>query len=325
MNELGPGVEPRLVAPALSVSRAAEPTVSVIITCYNQAQFLEEAIESALQQTYPASEIIVVDDGSTDGTPGIAARYRRVRYVRQRNQGLSSASNVGLKAARCPYLTFLAADDRLLPGAIKAGVSCIETRPDCAFVSGHYRMIDADGGLLDFEPCACAVKNHYRELLRGNYIGMHATVLYRRGVLQRVGGFDVALQHCEDYELYLRIARSWPIYCHHRVVAEYRLHGANKSRRNHAMLRSVLRVLRAQSRYVRGSPDLEEAYRAGIYDWQRYYGEPLIGETVAGLRDPTRWTSVAVGVASLLRYYPRGLCDLLAHKISAARARRRHA
>src|SRR5262249_10534183 len=161
-----------------------------------------------------------------------AARYPGVRYVRQRNQGLSSASNAGLRATWCPYVAFLAADDRLLPEATEAGVSCMEAHPDCAFVSGHYRLIDAAGGLLDFEPCACAIKDHYRELLRGNYIGMHATVLYRRGVLQRMGGFDIALRHCEDYDLYLRIARSWPIYCHHKVVAEYRLHGANKSRRN---------------------------------------------------------------------------------------------
>ena len=71
--------------------------VSVIIPCYNQAQFLPEAIESALAQTYPHREIIVVDDGSTDGTTKVAADYAALQYIRQENSGVSAARNTGLK------------------------------------------------------------------------------------------------------------------------------------------------------------------------------------------------------------------------------------
>lgn len=315
----------RRVASSVSrgLARADGSGVSVVITCYNQARFLADAVESVLGQTLRADEILVVDDGSTDDAHGVAARYRDVRFVRQQNQGLSCARNAGLRATRSRYVVFLDADDRLLSGALEAGVSCIASHAECAFVSGHYRMIDADGNPLRSESRACVVRDHYRELLQDNYIGMHAAVLYRREVLEQAGGFDRSLRACEDYELYLRIARTWPVRCHDRVVAEYRWHGANMSLRSRLMLRTALRSLRAQWQYVRGDPELRAAYWSGIHFWQRHWGDPLLTETFAGLREPKRWRSAALGLWTLLRHYPRGLWGRVADKVSGAGAHRR--
>jgi GT2 family glycosyltransferase len=315
----------RGVAPCIErgLTRADWPGVSVVITCYNQARFLADAIESVLGQTLRADEIVVVDDGSTDDVRGVAARYPDLLNVRQRNEGLSSARNAGLRATRHRYVAFLDADDRLLSGALEAGVSCIEAHPECAFVSGHYRMIDAEGNPLRSESRACVVKDHYLELLQDNYIGMHAAVLYRRAVLEHVGGFDRTLPACEDYELYLRIARSWPVQCHDRVVAEYRWHGANMSRRSRLMLCTALRSLRAQWRHVRGNPALRAAYWSGVRFWQRHWGDPLFTETIASLREPKRWGSAALGLWTLLRHYPRGLWGRLFDKVSGAVGYRR--
>src|ERR671911_2120937 len=112
--------------------------VSVVIPCYNQAHFLGEAIESVLAQSYPRFEIIVVDDGSTDDTSKVAARYPGVRYVYQNNQGVSAARNSGLARSEGEYVVFLDADDRLLPEALETGLKCLEARPECAFVSGYF-------------------------------------------------------------------------------------------------------------------------------------------------------------------------------------------
>src|SRR5918995_1252705 len=112
--------------------------VSVVIPCYNQAHFLVEAIESVLAQSYPRFEIVVVDDGSTDDTSEVAARYPGVRYVYQNNQGVSAARNSGLARSEGEYVVFLDADDRLLPEALEAGLRCLEARPECAFVSGYF-------------------------------------------------------------------------------------------------------------------------------------------------------------------------------------------
>src|SRR5215212_6268835 len=138
---------PRKALKGLRVGKAG--FVSVVIPCYNQAHFLGEAIESVLSQRYTDVEVIVVDDGSQDDTQGVASSYAardpRVRLVRQNNRGLAGARNRGLAESRGEYVVFLDSDDRLAEGALEVGVRELEANPDCAFVSGHYRPISADG------------------------------------------------------------------------------------------------------------------------------------------------------------------------------------
>src|SRR5919106_374521 len=99
-------------------------TVGVVITTYNHAHFLADAIESVLRQTCPAAEIIVVDDGSTDDPISVVAGYPHVNLVRQGNQGLAAARNSGLRETKTDKVIFLDADDRLLPNAVSAGLAC---------------------------------------------------------------------------------------------------------------------------------------------------------------------------------------------------------
>src|SRR6266480_3276045 len=154
--------------------------VSIIIPCYNQADFLSEAIESALEQTYTNREVLVVDDGSRDSTPQVAAAYAGVRYIRQENSGVSAARNAGVTQSRGEYLVFLDADDRLLPKALEIGVGSLRQHPTCAFASGYCRLIAADGSpLWEYEPRRIS-SEHYLELLRGNYIWCPGSVIYQR-------------------------------------------------------------------------------------------------------------------------------------------------
>src|SRR5215213_6007654 len=126
--------------------------VSVVIPCYNQARFLGEAIESILSQGYSDFEVIVVDDGSQDDTEKVASRYAtedsRVKLVRQENRGLAGARNTGLAEARGEYVVFLDSDDRLVGGALEVGVRELGSHPRCAFVSGQYTAVAADGSPL---------------------------------------------------------------------------------------------------------------------------------------------------------------------------------
>jgi glycosyltransferase involved in cell wall biosynthesis len=290
--------------------------ISVVIPCFNQAHFLGEAIESVLAQTYPSFEIIVIDDGSTDNTAGVATRYSGVHYIRQNNQGLSAARNTGLRHSTGDYLVFLDADDRLLPAALESGIAYLSVHPDCAFVSGHYRLIaadgtvlptwrekragteqyfmsgpyeliGADGAILNRWPQQQVLNEHYTALLERNYIVMHATVMYRRAVFEAVGEYNPSLQACEDYDLYLRIARQFPVACHDQVVADYRQHGTNMTRNSAMMLNSVLGVLRSQWPYVQGNTIREQAYRLGEKSWQAFYVKQARGEAWAHLRRGT--------------------------------------
>src|SRR5262249_23847629 len=109
---------PEVERPGLSSESPAAP---VVIICYNHWRFLGAAIESVLRQTLRDVEVVVVDAGSTDDTPAVAARYPSVRYVHQANQGMAAARNTGIRASRGRYLCFLDADDRLLPDALAIG------------------------------------------------------------------------------------------------------------------------------------------------------------------------------------------------------------
>jgi SAM-dependent methyltransferase len=169
-------------------------------------------------------------------------------------------------------------------------------------------MIREDGSTLADVPQTPIENGHYLALLRGNYIGMHATVVFRRPVLELVGGFDTSLQAAEDYDLYLRIARRYPIARHATLVAEYRQHGSNMGRDSARMLTSVLAVLRKQRIYVKGNPNYKEAYRTGIRYWQRYYGAPLTKEVRAHL-EAHQWKQALLNTLVLLRYAPSALIE----------------
>ena len=279
--------------------------VSIIIPCYNQSRFLGEAIQSALNQSYQNSEIVVVDDGSIDDTAMVAARYPGIDLVRQDNLGLSAARNAGAQAGSGALLIFLDADDRLLPNAVEAGIECLERAPQCAFVYGRYRLVTEDGLPISAQ-IRVAPNGDYFDMLRFNHIGMPATVLYRRTVFDVVGGFDTSLAACEDYDLYLRIARHHPIGRHVNVVAEYRQHAGNMSSNAELMLKSALQVLGREFQYVRGSKPAMEAYRQGKRYWQDYYGTKLIRALRHRIRAGA-WTDVLRGGLVLLRYYPAGI------------------
>jgi len=253
---------------------------SVVIPCYNQADFLDEAIESALAQTYSHREVLVVDDGSTDNTPKVTGGYAGVRYVRQKNSGVSTARNTGWKQSRGEYLVFLDADDRLLPEALEVGVNCLHKHPDCAFASGHCRLIIADGSLLTKLKQLSISRDHYLELLQDNYIWCPASVIYRRSTLEVVKGFDPSLGPGADYDLYLRITREFPVFCHSQVVVDYRLHKSSMSGNHSSMLRDMLKVLGSQWDFVKGSDHHIAAFEAGRKHWQNYYGRLQMADRI---------------------------------------------
>ncbi len=290
-----------------------QPLVSIVIVCYNQAHYLEEAIESALSQSHRPLEILVVDDGSTDDTGAVAASYPRVRYIRQTNRGLAAARNTGLANSAGEYVVFLDADDKLLAGALEAGLGCFHEFPDSAFVSGTYRNIFSDGSPAPTGPAQFIENDHYCRLLEGNYIGMHAAVLYRRDVLAATGGFNESLRACEDYELYLRIARQFPVSVHREVIAEYRQHDTNMSKDRAFMLQAVLSVLQMESRRV-PDPRHRSALQCGRRVWQDYYGYQLLEEW--------RKTPHLSGLIRLLRLCPRQTLRRAASVIAQKLARK---
>lgn len=293
------------------MTTATHAAVSVVIPCYNQARFLGEAIESALRQTCPPVDVIVVDDGSTDETARVARGHADVKYVRQANDGAPSARNRGLRQSQGEFVLFLDADDRLLPDALAQGITALGDHPDWAFVTGHVRLIAADGTPETTPPQAHAAGEPFLALLRSNYIWTPGVVLYRRSVLDDLGSFDPAARGSADYELNVRIARQQAIGCHHNVMLEYRRHGDNMSADVGEMLRSAVSVRLRQRRFVAGSPDAHRAWKEGIEIVRCDYGERLIDQVRRDLREG-HTARAAKGILYLSRYYPGGLMRTLA-------------
>jgi glycosyltransferase involved in cell wall biosynthesis len=291
--------------------------VSVVIPCYNQARFLGEAIESVLSQSYRAFEVIIVDDGSTDNTSEVASRYvdayPMVHLIRQENRGLAGARNRGLAEAKGEYVVFLDSDDRLLPHALEVGVKHLKEHAECAFVSGHYRNIAADGGPGSTPGRPPVEGDHYLALLRDNYISMPAVVMYRQWVFGEVGGFDGSVDAAADWDLYLRVARRFAVHHHGEVVAEYRWHGSNMTADPALMLRSTVRVLRSQREHAKGNEQYEEAYRTGMRVFQEHNGMNLAEKVRTHLRE-RKWDRAFRGTLVLARYHPRGLGLLLSER-----------
>lgn len=252
------------------------PTVAVVITTYNDSAWLPQSIGSVLAQTHPAHEIIVVDDGSAQDPTPVIAPFPCVRLVRQGNAGLAAARNTGLGQAQSQYILFLDADDLLAPTAIASGLACFEQVPEADFVYGAHRTINGDGSTWHHRRFTPVGNKPYRDLLRGNVIGMHATVLYRCDRLLDVGGYDAGLRRCEDYDVYLRMARNGTIACHPEIVAEYRWHDHNMSRNIRAMLKAVLAVHGRQRLFAEANPMDHAAWNEGRSNWRRYYHNEML-------------------------------------------------
>jgi glycosyltransferase involved in cell wall biosynthesis len=282
------------------------PLVTVVIPCYNQAHFLGEAIESVLSQSYRNFEIIVVDDGSTDNTSEVASHYEEVRLVRQENRGLAGARNSGLAEAEGEYLVFLDADDRLLPRALEAGLECFDAHPECALVAGHSNIIGRDGSFRRVVKVESPDRDYYVGLLKYCHISPPASAMFRRSVFETVGGFTSGVDASADLDMYLRVARHFPLRRYDEAVADYRMHGENMTRNSGRMLSSDVTVLRSQRTYIKGDRRREAAWRTGLEAVRRFWGDPLV-ERIREQVGEREWKEALRGAYLLAKYYPRGL------------------
>lgn len=186
--------------------------ISVIIPAYNAARWIKRAVDSALGQTLPVAEVIVIDDGSTDTTAAICTEYgNRIHYIYQPNGGAASARNKGITVAQGDWVAFLDADDEWLSPKLALQWAQIERHPGCIWAAGAFITYRGDKPrkihTLPVETQADdACVDAYALLAAGGYIWT-TTVLAQREVLQNLGGMDVTLRRSEDTDLWLRLAR----------------------------------------------------------------------------------------------------------------------
>jgi glycosyltransferase involved in cell wall biosynthesis len=214
------------------------PRVTAAITTYNRAGFVAAAVESALAQTYADYEVLLVDDGSTDGTEDALRKYkRRVRYHRQENHGRAAARNTALDLASGDYIAFLDSDDLWLPDKLARQVEILDNHPSADLVHGHVEMIDDTDAALPRETAAHRKAFDRAHRHGATYEGyaldcvcLTSTVMFRATTLKRLGGYDTRFDALEDLDLYLRLLLgSGAEVVEGAPLARYRLHAEQTS------------------------------------------------------------------------------------------------
>jgi len=225
------------------------PTVSVVMPAYNAEAFLATAVESVLRQTCRDLELLIVDDGSSDGTVALAGRFAardgRVRVLRQTNAGPGPARNTAFRAAQGRYFAFLDSDDEWDPTFLSEHLAVLETRPDVDVVVGNARN---RGGSRDSRPCrplrGDGVPITLAEIL-ADETALFIMCVFRREAVEAVGGFDTAFLTNEEYEMWIRSALAGFTFTRHtRPLGWYRCGRADSlSASETRMLSGILRVL----------------------------------------------------------------------------------
>lgn len=208
-------------------------TVSVVVPTYERDDVLPRALDSVLAQTYPDVEVVVVDDGSTDGTAAVVAEYRardeRVRFLaHEDNRGPSAARNTGIEAAEGDVIAFLDSDDELRPRFVERSVETLDETPEDCVGTYVAKNVRRDGDLvrvLDADPTITAEALASTDGVDWDFVRAGGMAV-EADVLEEIGGFDEEIRYHEDYDLWLRIAeRSYVVEGIDEPLYDYHLHG----------------------------------------------------------------------------------------------------
>jgi len=219
------------------------PKVSICIPTFNRKDYLAETLESIYSQTYKDYEVLVVDDGSTDGTKEmLEERGYNLRYHWQENAGNAAARNTLLKMAQGKYVAFLDSDDLFTPDAIERMVKAMESEPEDVIVYGPYLRIDKNGKVTGRSKRELYNGYCAKEIFQTIFIHTYGSMFPRRA-LEEVGGFDASLPVCPDYDLWLRLSLKYRFVSLSEPTSRRRRHDSNISSRSFLTCTTKLKVL----------------------------------------------------------------------------------
>jgi glycosyltransferase involved in cell wall biosynthesis len=227
--------------------------VSVIIPTYNYAHFVLEAVESALAQTYPDREIIVVDDGSTDATGQVLQPYLdRIRYIFQPNGGLSAARNTGIEAAQGEFIALLDSDDVWHPRKLELQVDYLNQHPEIGLLATDQITDRSQGWPALADPASIRPLTFPLDKVVGKAHFGPSSAVIRRICFYSVGLFDPTLRCVEDRDMWIRLASKFVLAKLPLTLLWYRLHPTSLSNKSVQMEEAELRVLHKAFRDIPG-------------------------------------------------------------------------
>lgn len=251
------------------------PLVSVVIPAYNVAPFIRSAVESALQQSWKNIEVIVVDDGSTDGTSEALVQTvdPRLTVIPQSNRGSSAARNTGISAARGEYVAFLDGDDLWTRDKLERHVRFLESHPATDMAFSLSRIIDEFGRSTGRSSQRVSGTISFRRLMLENVVNNGSATVLRRSALNRVGGFDEYLRACVDYDLWLRISLLRPgnVHCIPEYLTMYRMRSGQITKDWRRMEKAWLQMVeKVRSQAPKQVSAVEASARGRLYRYLSY-------------------------------------------------------
>ena len=281
-----------------------QPELAVIIPCYNQGAFVEDAIASVQCQTRSDWELIVVDDGSTDSSAIVISRMEardpRIRLIRQPNQGVSRARNRGYRevSASVRYVLFLDADDQLHPEMLSTLAHYLDEHPQagavfCAFIPVDVHGVPIGANRLFYRPALIPTWWGYKKLREktgtvpfistlANAVNLPSNTLLRRTVFEKVGGWNETLpQLAEDRELFMKLALHSELHALNIPLMYYRKHKGQSSMQQQLAVQRSSAMIQEWLRYYQQQPDSKERQQV-LRSWHLYMGRIGVVYTFQG-------------------------------------------
>ena len=249
------------------------PEITIVLPVFNGARHLRETIDSLLTQSFKNFELLVIDDGSTDGSGDLVSSIGdgRIRLVRQKNSGLCNTLNRGIQEAQAPYVARNDQDDISLPHRLERQLSALKSDPDALGLFSYYTKFGAKRGWSNADKMAMApgeIKN-YDPIKDGCILG--STMFARTSALRSIQGFRQAYYPCDDWDLEFRLAQAGKILVLREPLVAYRFHTSANTYRLFAEMQNKSRwTVDSYERRLRGEPELgfEQFLAAQPADWR---------------------------------------------------------
>ena len=286
------------------------PLVSVVIPAYNGRELIARTIESILAQTWPAVEVIVVDDGSTDGTSEVVARFGdRIRFFQQKNSGCAAARNLGLLHAKGEFVAVLDQDDLWVPHKLERQIPRFGEDPKIGVVYAGIEFFLIHSGEVTAtyypseEPTVHDVLGHMTLALQ--------TMVFRRSALDQIGLFDASLVGTDDWDISIRMAAQFRIVGINEILGRVGLHQEQAGRNTPSMVANAMRVLDKHASLHPGCAQCRKAIRKSRAILREHYYGHFKGRAYAAWRSG-RYAAAAIEAVRGFWQYPPAITRVLA-------------
>ena len=291
------------------------PLITIVTPTYNAEDYIEETIQSVVNQDYPALEYLIVNDGSTDGTARILKKYgTKITVIHQKNSGEAAAVNNGLSHAKGTYVMIVNADDPLLPGAVSSAVAFMQKHKDAIVGYPDWYMIDEKSNVID---CIRVPEFDYLKMLKEHYCYIGPGAIIAKKAFALVGRRDPSFKYVGDFEFWLRLGRKGKILRIPEILATWRMHStsASQAKKGREMAEEHVRLTKKVFSQNNVSKKLQQIARSA-WSATYYHAASLHGSYMmkwyfyakSFLCDPLMFASkVRYELVKLKRYFSRSL------------------